>query len=551
MLQRLYINNYAIINELDIEFSDGMNVITGETGAGKSIIIGALNLILGERADSSALVNKEKKCVVEGTFIAINKKQVSTFLSRNDLDILDEISIRREIAVNGKSRSFINDTPVNLAQLQELGALLVDLHRQFDVLSVGDDQFQISVLDALAGNQPLLAGYQDTYAQWQQTLRKLDALQARQSQFEKERDYLQFQFDELEEAGFHENELEEAEETLKTLSHAEGIKSALEKACAELNDNEQPIVQQLRSLIHVLQSIGDYNKQIPPLTERLESAQLELKDIAGDLESINSHIRYDPQKAEELQERLSLGYRLQKKHGVNSGAELLSIRNDLEKKLQAVLHLGEDIEKTGELAARLKDETIASGKKISLARKKVLHPFEKQVNRLLGRVGMPNASIRVTLQDAAPGPAGLDEIEFLFDANKSGQFKPVRKVASGGELSRLMLCIKSLVAKSLDMPTLIYDEIDTGISGEAARQVGIIMRDLSAGRQVICITHQPQIAGRADTHFFVYKEADGNTIRTGIRVLGHDERITAIAKMLGGAQPTAAALQNAKEMVYR
>jgi DNA repair protein RecN (Recombination protein N) len=549
MLQRLYINNYAIINELEIEFSSGMNAITGETGAGKSIIIGALNLILGERADSTALVNKEKKCVIEGVFFINEKDSVSDFLKQNDLDLQSELNVRREIATNGKSRAFINDTPVNLTQLQELSSLLVDLHQQFDTLIVGNNDFQTNVIDALAGNKNLLNDYRRLYTQWQQQHKQLTQLKERQQQFEKESDYNRFQLEELADAAFKENELEEIDAELKIISNAENIKSALGKAYSDLEASEQPIVQQLKTLVHLLNNFKNYHKDLPQIVERLQSAQVELQDISGELDSINNHIHYDAEKIEQLNERLSLGYKLQKKHGVQSTNELLEIQTSLEEKLQNVLHIADDIFQLEKQTSELFKQIEERAEKISQARKKQIPSFETTVNKLLAQVGMPNSLLKVIIENKEPGITGKDAIEFLFDANKSGQFKPVNKVASGGELSRLMLCIKSLVAKSMDMPTLIFDEIDSGISGEAARQVGIIMKELASGRQVICITHQPQIAGKADAHFFVYKESANGKIHTNIRLLENDERITTIAKMLSGEKPTAAAIENAREMV--
>lgn len=549
MLQRLYINNYAIINQLEIDFSKGMNIITGETGAGKSIIIGALNLILGERADTTALVNKEKKCVIEGVFETAEKERLTDFFKANDLDYQPEITVRREIAVNGKSRAFINDTPVNLSQLQQLSSLLVDLHRQFDSLAIANNDFQINVIDALSGNTLHVVQYKELYQQWQSVLKQLSQLKQQQLQFQKESDYNQFQFDELSEANFKENELEEIDAELKMLSNAEGIKAALEKAYSELSESEQPVVQQLKILANLLNNFSGYHKDLPALIERLRSAQVEIEDIAGELAAINNHISYDAEKIEQLTERLSLGYKLQKKHGVQSTHDLLAIQLQLEEKLQAVLYISEDIEKLEKETENMYQQAVALAEKISQARKKQITPFEKQVNQLLAQVGMPNASIKVAIAPKEPSVNGIDDIDFLFDANKSGQYKPVSKVASGGELSRLMLCIKSLVAKSMDMPTLIFDEIDTGISGEAAKQVGSIMKELSQNRQIISITHQPQIAGKADAHFFVYKELMNGAVTTNIRLLNNDERITAIAKMISGEKPTAAAIENAREMV--
>lgn len=554
MITRLSIQNYAIIDALDIDFSAQLNIITGETGAGKSIIMGALGLILGERADPGVLVNKEKKCVIEGTFQAGGKRHIQQFLLSNELDAGEELVVRREIGSNGKSRAFINDTPVNLSQLNALSSLLVDLHQQFDTLELGESGFQRDVLDALAGNAPLLETYEQEYNRWAQLKKETVALKEQQVQYNKEADYNRFQYTELEEAAFKENELEEADATLKMLSNAEGIRQALGKACFELNESETPVVQQLKTILHQLQPFQSSHPDLPLLLQRLQSAQIELQDIAGDAERLSHHINYDPETIEHLNERLSLGYKLQKKHGVNSTADLLRIQKELEEKLQAVMNIEAGIRQKEEALDESFRSLTKQAEKISAARRKQVKPLEENVNRLLAQVGMPNAKLKAELQTGAPGPSGTDTVEFLFDANRSGQFLPVRKVASGGELSRLMLCIKSLVAQSIDLPTMIFDEIDTGISGEAARQVGIILKELAAKRQVICITHQPQIAGKANAHYFVYKEivklATGkDAVKTNIKLLTTEERITAIAKMLSGEKPTAAAMENAREMI--
>ncbi|WP_276500067.1 DNA repair protein RecN [Terrimonas pollutisoli] len=550
MLQRLTINNYAIIEKLEIEYSKKLNIITGETGAGKSIIVGALGLILGERADSAVLVNKEKKCVVEGVFYPDNKNMIKSFLRENGLDVEEELVLRREIGTNGKSRAFVNDTPVNLSQLQQLSSLLVDLHQQFDTLEIGESDFQREVIDALAGNSDLLTNYQSLFHQWQLVNNEAEELKKQKLQFDKEADYNQFQYKELEEIGFKENELENIDAELKMLSHAEGIKGALNKVYFNLEESENPVVPQIKSLFNQLNAYQSFHPDLPALVQRLQSSQIELQDIADEVSRISDHINYDPEKIEQLNERLSTGYKLFKKHGVQTTNELLHIQKGLEEKLKAVLNIDEAIQQKEKESQRLKDEAIKQATKISDVRKQQVKPLEEKVNKLLSQVGMPNAKLKVDCKrEDRLNQYGMDVIEFLFDANKSGQFQPVRKVASGGELSRLMLCIKSLVAQSIDLPTMIFDEIDTGISGEAAKQVGIILKDLAAKRQIICITHQPQIAGRADAHFFVYKEIIKDVVKTNIRQLAAEERITAIAKMLSGEKPTAAALENAREML--
>jgi DNA repair protein RecN (Recombination protein N) len=550
MLKQLSIQNYAIIDAIDIKFLGGMNVVTGETGAGKSIIMGALGLILGDRADSSALVNKEKKCIVEGVFKTDNKAGVKKFLRDNELDADEELVLRREIGVNGKSRAFINDTPVNLEQLRELSSLLVDLHQQFDALQLGENDFQREVVDALAGNKNVIGEFRIIYSEWKRIQQELDELKDQKHQFDKEADYNRFQFTELDEAGFRENELEETDAELKMLNNSEGIKSALSKVYFELKESERPLVSQLKGLSNQLQVYASFHPQLPELIKRLQSAQLELQDVAGDLNSISDHINFSPEKIEQLNDRLSLGYKLMKKHGVKTTNELLAIQNQLQEKLQAVLNIDDNIQQKEKQLSTTNKKALELANEISEERKKQVKPLEEKVNKLLAQVGMPNAKIKVEIKEEDElNSYGKNSIEFLFDANRSKQFLPVRKVASGGELSRLMLCIKSLVAQKLDMPTLIFDEIDTGISGEAARQVGIIMKELAGNRQVICITHQPQIAGKANAHFFVYKEIVKDEVKTNIRLLNKDERITAIAKMLSGEKPTAAAMENAREMV--
>jgi DNA repair protein RecN (Recombination protein N) len=549
MLQRLSIQNYAIIDSLEINFSGRLNIITGETGAGKSIIVGALGLILGERADSSVLVNKEKKCVVEGVFETGRKKDVFTFLRYNELDEQDELVVRREIGTNGKSRAFVNDTPVTLSQLNELSGLLVDLHQQFDIQVIGKNDFQREVMDALAGQFDQLFQYQQAFGQWQGVKKELQELKEQKLIFDKEYDYNKFQYSELEEAGLKENELEEIDGELKILSNAESIKNALSAVNYELQESESPVVQQLKSVCNQLSGWASFHPSLPALINRLQSAHVELQDIAGELEHVSDHINFSPQKIEQLNERLSLGYKLQKKHGVQSTRELLLIQRELEQKLQAVLNIDETISQKEKEEGKLLDAAKKQAVVLSAARHKQVKSLETKVNKLLTQVGMPNALLKVEIKPVELNAFGSDSVEFLFDANKSGQFQPIRKVASGGELSRLMLSVKSLVAQSIDLPTLIFDEIDTGISGEAARQVGVIMKELAQKRQVISITHQPQIAGKADAHFFVYKEIVKDAVKTNIRQLTNEERITAIAKMLSGEKPTAAALENAREMV--
>jgi DNA repair protein RecN (Recombination protein N) len=460
----------------------------------------------------------------------------------------EELVVRREIAVNGKSRAFINDTPVNVTQLKTLSAALVDLHQQFDTLELGNADFQREVLDALAGNGTL-GDYFILFNQYTKAKKELEQLQQQQTTANTSFDYNKFLFDELGEANFKENELEELDAELKLLSNAESVKLQLSSIYFELKESELPIVQQLKSLNNRLYSLQQYHTSIEGLNKRLQSAQIELKDIADELEQITDTVQYSAERIQEVNDRISIGYKLMKKHEVNTTGDLLIIKESLQQKLNDVLNISDAIVQKEKLAQQLLQQCEQLAKIISANRNKVIKPFTEKVNALLKQVGMPNALIKIELSAVELNYFGSDTIEFLFDANKSNRFEPLRKVASGGELSRLMLCIKSLVAKKLQLPTLIFDEIDTGISGEAAKQVGNIMKELSNAHQLIAITHQPQIAAKANAHYFVYKAIKGDKIITSVKLLNNDERITTIAQMLSGEKPTAAALQNAREMV--
>lgn len=548
MLAQLHIQNYAIIDDLTIDFGKGLNIITGETGAGKSILMGALGLILGERADSAVLVDKDKKSVIEGVF-STKAPAVARFLETADLDQQDQLLVRREITAAGKSRAFINDTPTTIAQLQELAGLLVDLHQQFDTLELGKADFQREVVDALAQTGPLLQQYQQEYRQAQTAGQKATTLKAQAQALAKEGDYNRFLLDELSEASFREQEVEDMEAELKLLENSEGIKSALSGVTLALSEGEQPMVQQLKSLLHQLQGYTGMLQGLPQLVERLNSVQIELQDVAAELEGLHEQVNYDPERATTLQERLSLGYRLFKKHGVRDTGALLRLQAEIAAKLEGVVHLDEQIAELERLQERHTKAATALAADLSKKRRAVLDSLEQNINAILVRVGMPNARLKVQCKDGPLGAFGADYIEFLFDANKSNRFEPIRKVASGGELSRLMLAIKSQVAGSMQMPTLIFDEIDTGISGEAARQVGIIMKELGTAHQVICITHQPQIAAKADAHYFVYKTEEGSRLRTRIRQLKEKERVEAIARMLSGEQFSDGTLKVAREMI--
>jgi DNA repair protein RecN (Recombination protein N) len=552
MLLRLFVQNYAIIDQIEIDFSSHFSAITGETGAGKSILMGALGLILGERADASVLGNKDKKLIVEGQFDIRQKKAVLQWLHQEELDQENELTIRREIAAAGKSRAFVNDTPVTLSQLQQLCSLLVDLHQQFDTLTLEEASFQREVLDALAGQLSLFDEYQTLYRSLLQLRQSVAALMEQKKKLLSQAEYDRFQLEELDDAAFVPGEIESAAAELKTLGHAETIRTTLQHVSLSLLTGEEALVPSLKRLLNELASQKEFHPELPALEERLRSSYVDMQEVGRDLDRLSERIYHQPDRIQQLNDRLSLGYRLFKKHQVGTTDELLLLHQGLREKCKASIDIDEELQRKQKSAAETEQKALQLAQRISTARKKQVTPFEKKVNALLKQVGMPAAQLQIEIKEASLGPEGLDEIAFLFDANRSGQFQPLRKVASGGELSRLMLCIKSLVAASLDLPTLIFDEIDTGISGEAARQVGILLKELAQNRQVICITHQPQIAGKAQSHFFVYKQLGKDSRAaaiTKIKLLGKEERIDVMARMLGGDQPSAAAKANAREML--
>lgn len=547
MLKEVSIQNFAIIDELEVLFQPGLNIITGETGAGKSILLGALGLVLGERADTNVLRNKEKKCVVEVLFDTSTETQ--KWLEAQDIDQGTEITLRREINSNGKSRAFINDTPATLQQLKQLAALLVDLHQQFDTLELGEAYFQREILDAMAGCSKEALAYNELYTKYLKEERELQLLVQEQVNAQKEKDYHRFLLDELEQASFRENELEEADQELKLLNNAGAISSALQEAVAVLNENETPVVQQIKLLLQRLQPYRQLNKQLEETMERLHTVHIELGDIANELDHLQNSVTIDEERMQQLNERIELGYKLQKKHGIHTTAELLELQEQLQNKLQDVMNLEESIAAKQQTVTAYKNQLQKEAAHLSAQRTKEAAPFAEKVNSLLAKVGMPNARLKAEVKAAALNAFGTDEILFLFDANKSNRFEPINKVASGGELSRLMLCIKSLVAQQMALPTMLFDEIDTGISGEAARQVGLLLKELSTKHQVITITHLPQIAARATAHYHVYKQEEDTTIATRIRLLKKEEQIETIARMLSGEQLTPSSLKTAKELV--
>ena len=549
MLTKLEIQNYILIDHLSIDLSNQLSVITGETGAGKSIIMGALGLILGDRADSTVCRDASKKCFIEGTFSLSNKQTYQAFFTEHDLDLTDEVIIRREINAQGKSRAFINDTPINLNELKQLTSQLVDLHQQFDTLTLGDTDFQRTVIDALAGVQKDLAQYQSVFHLWKDHQKQLAELITRRDDFEKTESYKKHLLEELAALQLKENELENLEQELKFLENAVSIKAQIDQSIQVLESADNPIVQQLKQIANNLDSIVKWQPEFADLLNRLKAAQIELADVANELSSWQDKIDFDDKKLVLIQDRLSEGYSLQKKHKVQSTNELISIQQQLELDLTAVLSLDEEINQLTKQVKSDEKQVVELANTLTQKRNKETAPFTKNVNQLLHQVGMPNAKIKVTIDEVAYNACGKDKIDFLFDANNTQKFEPIKKVASGGELSRLMLCIKSLVAKSIDLPTMIFDEIDTGISGEPAKQVGLLLQGLGQARQVLCITHQPQIAAKGHAHLFVYKEQKGASTNTFLRGLTAAERVQHIALMIGGDPPSKSALENAKELL--
>ena len=550
MLLQLSINNYAIIDRLNIKPDAHLNIVTGETGAGKSIILGAFSLILGERADTSVLINKETKCVVEATFDVKDNQVFKQALKDVELDEEDQCIIRREINSAGKSRAFINDSPVTLSVLNSITALLVDLHQQFDNHAIEDDIFQLSVVDILARNTTVKELYQNVFRQYQQVLQELSTKQAQQLQWQKDADYKQFLYDELEQINLQPDEIENAEIQLKQLGAAEKIMTVLQQARFVLDESEQPIANEIKRQAQQLQGIADVLPEASALNDRMLSIYAEAKDIAAELEHLEGKINLNPEEMVRLEERMDIGIKLQKKHAVHSTNELIAIYERLGEELKATLNLHEEIARLEQEKTELFNSVQKIGSELSASRNNLAPELAAQVTTLLSEVGMPNSHFKIDIRPLSkPGINGLDQIAFQLDANKSGHFQPVYKAASGGEMSRIALCIKSLIARAVHLPTLIFDEVDTGISGEAARKVAALLKDLAQYHQVICITHQPQVAAKGTTHFYVFKEqGKEGKINTQVRVLEPEEKILAIAKMIGGEQPSEAAMLNAREL---
>ena len=550
MLTHLHIRNFAIIRELDISFEQGLTILTGETGAGKSIIIGALSLLMGERADTQALRNANEKCILEARFDIHHLPNVQSALQANEFDTGNELIIRREISAQGKSRVFIQDTPATLSQLVPIGQQLIDLHRQFDTIELQQQSEQLHLLDDIAALNTEATACRDSYITWKNVNIQLSQREQALQALQKEADYHQFLFDELEAFQCQENELEQLENEQARLSNNEALQQAFEEAVFRLNESPEPILSQIKQLIQRLEPFAAPMPELQALLPRLQSVHIELKDIAQECDSLKDACSPDAARLQKIQDRLSEAYRLMKKHQADTPEQLMAVWSSLREKVNQLAHADEALDGLKKEVAHAWEVFQKNASDLSKKRLLAAKKMTASVNALLPKVGMPNAQFNVQHTEREAGEWGTDHIQFMLDANHTGKYQPLAKAASGGELSRIMLCIKSLQAQSKAMPTLIFDEIDTGISGETAVQVGVLMKQLAARHQLLAITHLPSIAAKADTHTYIYKQAgtDG-VMETHIKNLSLNERIDVLAEMLGGKTSQAQARETAKQLI--
>lgn len=550
MLKKLTIKNYAIIDDLEIEFNEGFNIITGETGAGKSIIIGALGLLLGERIDSKALKSKNQKCIIEGHF-DIKDYQLNDFFNVNDLDFEEITILRREISVDNKSRAFVNDTPCTIQVLKQLGEKLVDIHSQHETLQINSSEFQLGFIDAVSNIKKDTAQFAKDFQSFQNLAKEIQVLESEYSNAIKEQDYLKFQFDELFQTELKSDEQQQLEDEQSLLSNAEEIQSKISGITNILQDSEVNIIDQLKLVQSQLSSIEKHNSSIKSISERLKSSIIEIKDIYSELENVAAESQANPNRLEIVQERLNIIYRLEQKHRVESIQELIDIQNKLDEAIRSFDQSEETIKKKKDEYLKIQSDLLKRAKVISEKRKSSFNTIINFLVESLKDLGIPHAVIEIIqdVNESQLSKSGIDDIKILFSANKGQVPENISKVASGGELSRIMLCIKSLLAEKEQLPTIIFDEIDTGVSGEVAIKMGQIMRRLSNNLQVISITHLPQIASLGNHHYFVYKDQLQKETITKMKLLNNEERVLEIAKMLSGEKPTAGALENAKELL--
>jgi len=549
MLQSIRIQNFALIEETEIQFNDGLTVITGETGAGKSILLGALGLTLGNRFDTNALNNKDKKCIIEARF-DLSKYQLKSFFVEHELDYEDVTSIRREITVEGKSRAFVNDTPVTLAIIKELSEQLIDIHSQHETILLKENHFQLELVDAFAKTTSFYFDYKKQYFSLQKLKKQLADFLEQELQAKKEFDYFQFQFTELEEANLKIGELKLLEDESETLENAEFIKGNLVKASVVLNGGDENVLSAIAQLKQGLQSISKFGSQFNEFYERINSLSIELKELNADINSVEESVVYDNVKLEIINAQLDKLNKLLKKHNVKTEGELVEIKNSFEDKLQQFSSIELSIEKTQKEILEQEKNCLNLAKMLSKKRKESVSEIEENIKVLMSNLSMPNAQFKISISDLDTFSInGLDKIEFLFSANKGQDFKEIGKTASGGELSRLMLCLKSLLAERTLLPTIVFDEIDTGVSGDVADKIGIILEKMGKSLQVITITHLPQMASKGKNHLFVYKMDSKEKTTSHIKRLNEDERIEEIAKMLSSGKPTEIAIKNANELL--
>jgi DNA repair protein RecN (Recombination protein N) len=549
MLKNLSVDNYALINSLSISFGNGLSTITGETGAGKSILLGALGLILGQRADSQVLSDKSRKCVVEGLFF-ISEYNLQPFFEQNDLDYDPQLIMRREISPQGKSRAFINDTPVTLNQMKTLGERLMDIHSQHSTLELGSRNFQVSVVDVVAGTGEELHEYRRCFYLFQADKRRLEELKELNARQKADEDYLIYLLNEFDQAKIIDGEQHNLEAENEVLQHAESIKADIYQVYYPLSQSETAILPELKRMLFLLQKNGKLHSGIERVSERFQSLLIELQDISQELESIDESIEANPSRMAYIEERLDVIYRLQSKHRLQTDTELIALREELQQRLQGISSMESDIEELAGQNLETERTLYQLAGQLSSKRSLVFPSLEKKLTLLLQQMGMPHAQFRISQQKQDRlKEDGIDELVFLFNANKGGELQEMSKVASGGEVSRIMLGLKSLISGSTRLPSLIFDEIDTGVSGEVAVKLASILVSLSNDMQLIVITHNPQVAARGKFHYKVFKNDSGSVSQTEIRLLPEDERAGEIARMLGGENYSTAALQTARELI--
>lgn len=550
MLKHLYIKNFTLIDTLDIELHPGFSVITGETGAGKSIILGAIGLLLGQRADSKTIKQGADKCVIEAHF-DLSRYNMESFFTENDIEYdLDDCIVRRELTASGKSRAFINDTPVQLSMLKELGDRLMDIHSQHQNLLLNKQDFQLNVVDILADDSKELDAYRQTFSEYRKAEQELSQLREDIERNRQNVDFLQFQYQELSSANLKEGELEELEQKSDTMTHSEDIKSALYEADSAFQDEDNGIIRSLRSSISALNGISKVFPDAKELTERMDSAYIELKDIASEISDHLEDIDFDPSELDSVNNRLDKLYDLQKKYRAETIEELITTRDDLQQKLNNIENSDEALESLQASVAKLRADVEKKADSLTKLRIKAAQLIEKDMQGRLVPLGMPNVRFSISITKEQPGTYGQDKVAFLFSANTSTPLQPVSQVASGGEIARVMLSLKAMISGAVKLPTIIFDEIDTGVSGKIAEKMAEIMQEMGNNeRQVISITHLPQIAALGSTHYKVSKEETAQGTTTSMTMLTPDERVREIAQMLSGSDVSDAAIQNAKELL--